>query len=136
MSDPKTPNFIKSLINYVKNNGTKDDIYDSDSSIYHIDTKKPLGKTEITVDLERDDPFLDAIGLGDDDKYFLNTGMAYANLKFLYSCCANFKSPFCLRDCACKEWLNNAIIKISKRNCLFFMKSYLNSNMLVLEVSC
>ena len=72
MGDPKTPNFIKSLVNYVKNNGTKDDIYDSDSSIYHIDTKKPLGKTEITVDLERDDPFLDAIGLGDDDKYFLN----------------------------------------------------------------
>ena len=72
MGDPKTPNFIKSLVNYVKNNGTKDDIYDSDSSIYHIDTKKPLGKTEITVDLERDDTFLDAIGLGDDDKYFLN----------------------------------------------------------------
>ena len=72
MGDPKTPNFIKSLVNYVKNNGTKDDIYDSDSSIYHIDTKKPLGKTEITVDFEGDDPFLDAIGLGDDDKYFLN----------------------------------------------------------------
>ena len=72
MGDPKTPNFIKSLVNYVKNNGTKDDIYDSDSSIYHIDTKKPLGKTEITVDFEGDEPFLDAIGLGDDDKYFLN----------------------------------------------------------------
>ena len=71
MGDPKTPNFIKSLVNYVKNNGTKDDIYDSDSSIYHIDTKKPLGKTEITVDFEGDEPFLDAIGLGDDDKYFL-----------------------------------------------------------------
>ena len=72
MGDPKTPNFIKSLVNYVKNNGTKDDIYDSDSSIYHIDTKKPLGKTEITVDLETTDTFLDAIGLDDDDKYFLN----------------------------------------------------------------
>jgi hypothetical protein len=72
VGEPKTPIFIKSLINYVKDNGTKDDIYDSDSSIYHIDTKKPLGKTEITVDFEGDDPFLDAIGLGDDDKYFLN----------------------------------------------------------------
>jgi hypothetical protein len=72
VGDPKTPNFIKSLVNYVKNNGTEGDIYDSDSSIYHIDTKKPLGKTEITVDFEGDDPFLDAIGLGDDDKYFLN----------------------------------------------------------------
>lgn len=72
MGDPKTPNFIKSLINYVKNNGTKDDIYDSDSSIYHIDTKKPLGKTEITVELGKDEDFLNAIGLDDDDKYFLN----------------------------------------------------------------
>lgn len=71
MGNPKTPNFIKSLINYVKNNGTKDDIYDSASSIYHIDTKHPLGKTEITVDFNNDDIFLDAIGLDDDDKYFL-----------------------------------------------------------------
>jgi hypothetical protein len=72
VGEPKTPNFIKSLVNYVKNNGTKDDIYDSASSIYHIDTKNPLGKTEITVDLEGDEPFLNAIGLDDDDKYFLN----------------------------------------------------------------
>ena len=72
MGDPKTPNFIKSLVNYVKNNGTKDDIYDSASSIYHIDTKKPLGKTEITVELGKDEDFLNAIGLDDDDKYFLN----------------------------------------------------------------
>jgi hypothetical protein len=71
VGEPKTPNFIKSLVNYVKNNGTKDDIYDSASSIYHIDTKNPLGKTQITVEFEGDEDFLDAVGLDDDDKYFL-----------------------------------------------------------------
>lgn len=95
MGDPKTPNFIKSLVNYVKNNGTKDDIYDSASSIYHIDTKNPLGKTEITVEFEGDEDFLDAIGLDDDDKYFLkNISFGDYDLFDYYNVMDDFKEGY------------------------------------------
>jgi hypothetical protein len=79
------PKYIKSLINYVRGTGDKDSIYDSDSSIYHIQTKQPLGKTEITVDFKDDEDFLYSIGLGDEDIWILRAVLFSDDYEFFDS---------------------------------------------------
>jgi hypothetical protein len=93
--EPET-NVLVSLRNYAKGKISKDDLYSVDDSIEHIQTKTPLGQSIITIKFDDDRELSEAIGLDENDRWFMNSVNSYHGHEFMdsYQITEDFKEGY------------------------------------------
>jgi hypothetical protein len=78
-------NFVIALRNYAKGKISKNDLYDVDDSIYHIEPKTPLGQTMLTIEFKDQEELLNLLEMSDDDIWFMRALNAYDGYDFMDS---------------------------------------------------
>jgi hypothetical protein len=93
--EPET-NVLISLRNYAKGRISKDDLYSVDDSIEYIQTKNPLGQSIVGIKFDDDKELSDAIGLVEEDRWFMNSVNSYHGHDFMdsYQITEDFKEGY------------------------------------------
>jgi hypothetical protein len=76
-------NFVIALRNYAKGKISKNDLYDVDDSIYHIEPKTPLGQTMLTIEFKDQEELLNLLEMSDDDIWFMRALKSYDGYDFM-----------------------------------------------------
>jgi hypothetical protein len=78
--------FIKKLREFTKGRINSDELMESDSSIYGVDTKEPLGQSKIVIDFGDDENFFKNFEISEDDIWFMNAiNSHYSDYEFIDS---------------------------------------------------
>jgi hypothetical protein len=93
-------NFVIALRNYAKGKINKNDLYDVDDSIYHIEPKTPLGQTMLTIEFKDEEELLKSLDISDDDIWFMRALRAYDGYDFMdpYQIEQDFKDGYGIYD--------------------------------------
>ena len=78
--------FIKKLREFTKGRINSDELMESDSSIYGVETKEPLGQSKIVIDFGDDENFFKNFEISEDDIWFMNAiNSHYSDYEFIDS---------------------------------------------------
>lgn len=81
---PKMDTLV-ALKKFIRGDVSKDDLYNVDDTIYHIETKQPLGQSIITVKFDSEKEFLDLIDIDEQDSWFMSALNSYDGYQFMDS---------------------------------------------------
>ena len=78
--------FIKKLREFTRGRINSNELMESDSSIYGVDTKEPLGQSKIVIDFGDDENFFKNFEISEDDIWFMNAiNSHYSDYEFIDS---------------------------------------------------
>jgi hypothetical protein len=78
--------FIKKLREFTKGRINSDELMESDSSLYGVETKEPLGQSKIIIDFGDDENFFKNFDISEDDIWFMNAiNSHYSDYEFIDS---------------------------------------------------